>query len=38
VRKLTPSPSKIEIVHSLPGSCFSMMAWKISIGGLKEMS
>ena len=36
--KLMPSPSKIEIVQSSLGRCFSMMAWKISIGGLKEMT
>ena len=36
--KLIPSRSKIEIVQSWLGRCFSMMAWKISIGGLKEMT
>ncbi len=36
--KLVPSPSKIEIVQSWFGRCFSMMSWKISIGGLKEMT
>jgi len=36
--KLMPLPSKIEIVQSGLGRCFSMMARKISIGGLKEMS
>src|SRR6187200_2195556 len=32
--KLMPSRSKIEIVQSWLGRCFSMMVWKISIGGL----
>ena len=36
--KLVPSPSKIEIVQSWFVRCFSMMLWKISIGGLKEMT
>ena len=36
--KLMPSPSKIEMVQSLLGRCCSIMAWKISIGGLKEIS
>src|SRR6266446_8526173 len=36
--KLMPLPSKIEIVQSALGRCLLMMAWKISIGGLKEMS
>src|SRR3979411_2750488 len=36
--KLTPLPSKIEIVQSSPGRCFSMIVWKIEIGGLKAMS
>src|SRR5664279_2790129 len=36
--KLTPSPSKIEIVQSELGRCWLMMAWKISTGGLNEMS
>src|SRR6266550_6642349 len=36
--KLVPSLSKIEIVQSSPGRCFSMMVWKISIGGLKDMT
>ena len=36
--KLVPSPSKIEIVQSWFGRCFSMMAWKMSIGGLNEMT
>ena len=36
--KLVPSASKIEIVQSWLGRCFSMMLWKMSIGGLKEMT
>ncbi len=36
--KLTPLPSKREIVQSSLGRCFSMIVWKIEIGGLKEMS
>ena len=36
--KLMPSPSKIEMVQSSLGRCLLMMAWKISIGGLNDMT